>query len=451
MTCRFVPPYLLRQIAASSAGDAARSRETLAVDERVRSARIARVAGTPSAQPPLVATSEPAWRVHTADHGSGLPGTRVRDAGSPASGDLAVDEAAAGITATLALFHEVYRRSSYDARGAAVSLTVHYRRDYDNAFWDGTQLVFGDGDATVFERFTKPVDVLGHEFTHAVTEHTAALEYAGQPGALNESVSDVFAACLKQRLLGQDALEADWLVGQGIFVPGINARALRDMAAPGTAYDDPRLGKDPQGAQMSDYVETTDDNGGVHLNSGIPNRAFQLAATAIGGRSWEGAGAIWYAALTGGQVGARTDFAGFAAATVAAAGEHVEAVRDAWERVGVGVDTRSGSRAGAGGASEAGPEASPARRVRVRRTGGFAGRPADGEIDLDHDDPRCPEVSSLVERIDLADVPGGLPHPDMYVYAFDLCGSRATVPEQHLTDDLRRLADLLLLPPPPPG
>ena len=83
--------------------------------------------------------------------------------------------------------------------------TVHYQRDYDNAFWDGTQLVFGDGDGKVFDRFTKPVDVLGHELTHAVTEHTAGLVYEGQSGALNESVSDVFAACLKQRLLGQDA------------------------------------------------------------------------------------------------------------------------------------------------------------------------------------------------------------------------------------------------------
>ncbi|MCW2845090.1 MAG: Peptidase thermolysin, partial [Nocardioides sp.] len=390
------------------------------------------------------AAGGPAWTVHTAANGTDLPGRAVRSAGQPEAGDAAADEAATGISSTLALFEEVYARSSYDGKGAPVSLSVHYQRDYDNAFWDGTQLVFGDGDGTVFGRFTKPVDVLGHELTHAVTEHTAALEYAGQSGALNESVSDVFASCLKQRLLGQDAVEADWLIGEGIFVPGINARGLRDMAAPGTAYDDPALGKDPQAGDMAGYVDTTDDNGGVHLNSGIPNRAFQLAATAIGGSSWAGAGAIWYAALTGGEVTARTDFAGFAAATVAAAGSHADAVREAWATVGVTPSAATGG--GAPGAAEGGgPAPAPGRVVSVRRTGGFAGRSVDGLVDLDaEDDPRAPEVRSLLDRIDLRGVAGGNPHPDMYSYAFDLGGSRITVPEHHLTDDLRRLAQLVL-------
>ena len=433
-TCQFVPPYLLRQLAASRAEIADHCHTTLAIDERMRTARLA----PPAAPRAMLAPAGPAWTVHTADHGSALPGTPVRSAGEPDSGDAAVDEAVTGIAGSLALFSEVYGRASFDGRGAPVSLTVHYERNYDNAFWDGTQLVFGDGDGRVFGRFTKPVDVLGHEFAHAVTEHTAALEYAGQPGALNESVSDVFASCLKQRLLGQTALEADWLIGEGIFVPGISARALRDMAAPGTAYDDPAIGRDPQVGQMSDYVETTDDNGGVHLNSGIPNRAFQLAATAIGGSSWEGAGAIWYAALTGGQVIARTDFAGFAAATVAAAGPHVDAVREAWERVGVTPEVSGPAAPAVPGPGAAGT------RVAVRRTGGFAGITAAGAVDLADDDPRGGQVRQLVDRVDLATVRRGLPHPDHFVYDFDLCGRLVTVPEQHLTDELRRLAQLLL-------
>jgi hypothetical protein len=408
MSCRFVPPYLLRRIAPAS----------LVVDERLRAGRLRPVGGRTM----VLAAGGPAWTVHTAANGTDLPGRAVRSAGQPEAGDAAADEAATGISGTLALFEEVYARSSYDGKGAPVSLTVHYGRDYDNAFWDGTQLVFGDGDGTVFGRFTRPVDVLGHEFTHAVTEHTAGLRYQGQPGALNESVSDVFAACLKQRLLGQTAADADWLIGEGIFVAGIHARALRDMAAPGTAYDDPALGADPQAAQMSDYVDTDDDNGGVHINSGIPNRAFQLAATAVGGSSWEGAGRIWYAALTGGDVGPDTDFAGFAAATVAVAGSHADAVRESWSTVGV----------------------TPGRRVTVRRTGGFAGLRASGELDLDADDPRVPEVASLVDRVDLTAVAGGSPQPDRYVYAFDLCGSRVTVPEQHLTGDLRRIVEIVL-------
>ncbi len=413
MTCRFVPPYLLRRVAPDS----------LLVDEQLRGAR-----ALPLTERRLLPAGGPAWTVHTADNSTTLPGRAVRSAGDPeagdAGGDAAVDEAAAGVTGALALFAEVYGRASYDGDGAPVSLTVHYGRDYDNAFWDGAQLVFGDGDGRVFGRFTAPVDVLGHELTHAVTEHTAGLRYQGQPGALNESVSDVFAACLKQRLLGQAAGEADWLIGAGIFLPGIHARALRDMAAPGTAYDDPALGRDPQVGHLRDYVDTADDNGGVHLNSGIPNRAFQLAATAIGGTTWDGAGRVWYDALTGGAVGADTDFAGFAAATVAAAGGHAEAVRAAWAEVGV---TPGGSR-----------------RVSVRRTGGFAGLRASGELDLDGDDPRVPEVAGLVDRVDLGAVPAGDPHPDRYVYALDLCGACATVPEQHLTPELRRLVDLVL-------
>ncbi|ABL83553.1 MULTISPECIES: protealysin inhibitor emfourin [unclassified Nocardioides] len=426
MSCRFVPPYLLRRVAP----------ESLLVDERLRSGRTVPAADRRSVLP----AGGAAWTVHTADHTTTLPGQVVRSAGDPEVGDAAVDEAASGITGALALFAEVYGRSSYDGAGAPVSLTVHYGRDYDNAFWDGTQLVFGDGDGRVFGRFTAPVDVLGHELTHAVTEHTAGLRYRDQPGALNESVSDVFAACLKQRLLGQTAAEADWLIGAGIFLPGIHARALRDMAAPGTAYDDPALGRDPQVGHLRDYVDTADDNGGVHLNSGIPNRAFQLAATAIGGSTWDGAGRVWYDALVGGAVGAGTDFAGFAAATVAAAGAHAEAVRGAWAEVGV---TPEGGVVPAG-AGSAGGSAGGSRRVSVRRTGGFAGLRAAGELDLDGDDPRAAEVADLVDRVDLGVVAPGDPQPDRYVYSFDLCGSCATVPEQHLTPDLARLVELLL-------
>jgi hypothetical protein len=424
----FVPPYLLRQIASARPEQAAALEEMLAHDDGVRLRRT------------LVASSlatGPAWEVHTARNGSELPGALVRGPGDPESGDPAVDEAAAGVAASLAMYAEVYGRDSYDDAGATVEATVHYEQDYDNAFWDGTQLVLGDGDGEIFDRFTKPVDVLAHELTHAVTERTAGLVYEGQSGALNESLSDVFASCLKQRLLGQDAVEGDWLIGQGLFLPGVQARGLRDMAHPGTAYDDPVLGRDPQPDHMDGYVETTDDDGGVHLNSGIPNRAFQLAAVAIGGSAAEGAGGIWYAALTG-QLPARADFATFAAATVAVAGDHADAVAEAWATVGVA------PRAGTAGPGQPPPAAEGARRVRVRRTGGFAGLVADAEVDLEADDHRAPELAELVDRIDLREVAGGRPQPDRYVFTFDLCGDRATVPEQHLTDDLRRVADLVL-------
>ncbi|MDP3891692.1 protealysin inhibitor emfourin, partial [Nocardioides sp.] len=383
-------------------------------------------------------TAPAAWTIHTADNTSSLPGRPVRSAGESPVGDAAVDEAAYGVEGSLALFAEVYGRRSYDDAGAPVVATVHYGRSYDNAFWDGRQLVFGDGDGEIFGRFTRPVDVLAHEFTHAVTQHSANLAYQGQSGALNESMSDVFAACLKQRLLGQSATEGDWLIGEELFVPGVSARALRDMRHPGTAYDDPRLGKDPQPAHLDDLVVTTDDNGGVHINSGIPNRAFHLAAVALGGSAARGAGRIWYAALTGGRVGPRTDFAGFAAATVEAAGGDAAAVRDAWAQVGV-VPSEAGRVQPAGGAASA-----PDELVEVRRSGGFTGRTTAGVVDLSGDDPRAAEVRSLVARIDLRALADGTPKPDMFVYSFRVRGACATVPEQQLTDELRRLVDLVL-------
>src|SRR6476620_492017 len=359
--CQIVPPYLLEHIASAHPDpDACASgSRTLEIDAELRARRTTAVA-VPTASP-----GDKPFAVYTASNGSTLPGRKVRAAGAAATGDPAVDEAHDGVQASLALFKEVFGRDSYDGRGAAVVATVHYQRDYDNAFWDGDQLVFGDGDGKVFDRFTKPVDVLGHELSHAVTQFSANLTYQGQSGALNESISDVFGSCLKQRLLGQTADQADWLIGEGIFLPSVQGRALRSMAEPGTAYDDPTLGKDPQVATMADYVDTQDDNGGVHTNSGIPNKAFHLAATGIGGTSWDGAGTIWYAALTSG-ISADTDFAAFATATVTAAEavspEAAEVVRSAWEQVGV-----TGAAGSSGGAT------TPATgRVAVTRTGGFA-------------------------------------------------------------------------------
>ena len=133
--------------------------------------------------------------------------------------------------------------------------TVHYGVDYDNAFWDGSQMVYGDGDQQLFKTFTGPLDVTGHELTHGVTQYSGGLDYKGQSGALNESMSDVFGSLVKQYHLGQTADQADWLIGQGMFTDAVHGVALRSMKAPGTAYDDPTLGKDPQPGQMADYVD----------------------------------------------------------------------------------------------------------------------------------------------------------------------------------------------------
>jgi Zn-dependent metalloprotease len=345
-----LPPYILSRIAEHGPPELrAAAMRGLLVDPTIRMVRAATAGPVLGALARLrtaagvVPAPAPLRTIRDAGGQPQAPGaTVVRREGDAASGDPAADEAYDGLGATFALFWEAFGRNSIDDAGLPLDATVHYDRDYDNAFWDGTQMVFGDGDGQLFNRFTIALDVIGHELTHGVTEKEAGLAYYGQSGALNESISDVFGSLVKQHLLGQDADQADWLIGAGLLTPAVQGTALRSMKAPGTAYDDPVLGKDPQPADMAGFVRTNQDNGGVHINSGIPNRAFQLAATAIGGKAWERAGQIWYDALLDPATRANTDFAGFAQITrdvaarrYGAGGAEATAVADAWATVGV--------------------------------------------------------------------------------------------------------------------
>jgi Zn-dependent metalloprotease len=281
--------------------------------------------------------------IYDAKNGSSLPGTVVRNEGDPDSSDVAVNEAYNGSGVTYDLYKNVYGRNSIDANGMRIDSTVHYRKGYDNAFWDGQQMVYGDGDGTLFNRFTIAIDVIGHELTHGVTQYEAKLIYSQQPGALNESMSDVFGSLVKQYSLNQAAADADWLIGQGLLASGVNGIALRSMKAPGTAYDDPVLGKDPQPGHMKDYVNTSSDNGGVHINSGIPNHAFYVVATELGGYAWEKAGNIWYVTLRD-KLGSNSNFQNCADLTFATAADlygagSIEqmAVKTGWAEVGITV------------------------------------------------------------------------------------------------------------------
>ncbi|MCS5498796.1 M4 family metallopeptidase [Cnuibacter physcomitrellae] len=352
MRRHIVPPYLLARLAR--ADDTGLDRAVVAArralaelpplhEERRRSTLVAPPRGQETAT-----AAGPRRTIADARGTERLPGTVVRREGDPATGDVAVDEAYEGLGATHAFLLDAFGRASIDGEGLPLDATVHYGDDYDNAFWDGSRMVFGDGDGEVFGRFTASLSVIGHELAHGVTQFTSGLVYQGQAGALNESFSDVIGAMVEQHALGQTSSEASWLIGEGLFTPAVEGRALRSMLAPGTAYDDDVLGRDPQPADMAHYVETADDNGGVHLNSGIPNRAFALAAVELGGPSWETAGAVWYDTATRGGLPATAGFDDFAAATVRAAaarfgsGSAVErAVRGSWEKVGVGVDERS--------------------------------------------------------------------------------------------------------------
>ena len=342
-----VPPYILDAIARrGDAVERARALETLLQTERLRGHRDAYGGVCPT-----VPAGEERRTVYDEAGSSVLPGRLVRGEAGRASKDPAVNEAYDGAGATYEFYEKVFCRSSIDGKGMRLDSSVHYGRDFDNAFWNGTQMVYGDGDGRIFNRFTVALDVIGHELTHGVTGMEANFDYESQPGALNESFSDVFGSLVKQWNRRETVDQADWLIGAGLFTPKVRGRGIRSMLYPGTAYDDPVLGKDPQPATMKDYYDGYDDNGGVHVNSGIPNRAFALAAVAIGGHAWEKAGAIWYTALTE-RLRHTSDFNDAAATTIAVAAEmfgssgaEEKAVREAWKAVGVSSARRAAAAA----------------------------------------------------------------------------------------------------------
>lgn len=335
--CCIVPPHMLREIAINGNPDQRTwAFQTLSLSEQFRGRRLA-IGGLQLATP----AGEKRRTIFDAKNDTDLPGTLVRGEGDPPTDDPAVNEAYDGSGATYDLYYEIFERNSIDDRGLRLDSTVHYSENYDNAFWDGNQMVYGDGDGEIFERFTKALDVIGHELTHGVTQYEAALIYWGEPGALNESMSDVFGSLVKQRVLNQTAEEADWIIGEGLFTPNVNGVGIRSMKAPGTAYDDPVLGKDPQPAHYKNRYRGNQDNGGVHINSGIPNHAFYIAATEIGGYAWEKAGQIWYIALIN-RLRQRSNFKRAANLTIEIAGnlygegsKEQNAVRKGWQTVGV--------------------------------------------------------------------------------------------------------------------
>jgi Zn-dependent metalloprotease len=284
--------------------------------------------------------------IYDAQNRSSRPGVLVRKEISPEHSDLDVNNVYDRLGSTYNLFKDIYSRDSLDGKGLPLIATVNYRTGYSNAFWNGTQMVFGDGDAKLFKDFTG-ITIVAHELTHGIVQYSGGLDYKNQSGALNESCADIFGALTDQYQKKQEAKDASWLVGEGLFGPSVNGVSLRSMIEPGNAYNDSVLGKDPQPYHMRGYVRTTSDNGGVHINSGIPNHAFYLLSMLLGGNAWEKAGAIWYDTLqknTNRSIG----FRAWAVMTVASAvslfgsGSREERlVKHAWRLVGLSVD-RSG-------------------------------------------------------------------------------------------------------------
>jgi Zn-dependent metalloprotease len=324
-----------------------KARNALTSSARLRAERAVVATITDLAKP--VAAQGKHRNVFNANNGTSLPGTMARSEGDPPTGDSAVDEAYDRSGATYDLFEQVFQRNSIDGNGMVLDSTVHYQVGYDNAFWNGRQIVYGDGDEDlpeaqrIFNRFTIALDIIGHELAHGVTQFEANLVYRDQPGALNEHFSAVFGSLVKQRLRNQTAAEADWIIGEGLFTPNVNGVGIRSMKAPGTAYDDPVLGRDPQPRHMSNYQDVAYDNGGVHINSGIPNHAFYATAMEMGGYAWEKAGQIWYLTLRD-RLNASSVFQEAAQQTYLVAGSlygngspEQLAVRNGWSAVGIQV------------------------------------------------------------------------------------------------------------------
>ena len=336
-----LPPYVLDRLAESDDVNVRKH----AISAIARSATL-RATRTTLAQMPMMAAIPAADRkkerlVYDMKHQGAtfLPGTLVRRERDPRSTDPAVNEAYDHSGSTYDFYKRLFGRNSLDDRGMSLISSVHISRNYNNAFWNGEQMAYGDGDGAVVTRFTRSLDVVGHELTHGVVTHTCNLEYRNEPGALNEHFADVFGVLVKQWKKKQTAAKADWLVGAEIMGPATSARSLRTFTAAKAYENDVYLGTDPQPKHLSGKYTGSADGGGVHINSGIPNHAFFLVATTLGGHAWEKAGAIWYQSML-----ALTQTSQFAdmvsttlekAATMYGVGSAAEnAVAKAWKTVG---------------------------------------------------------------------------------------------------------------------
>lgn len=267
---RFVPPYVLETLAETNP----HARETLAMDAATRVRRQFRT-------PP----GDGGARVVIWDS-RGTYQTRLTEAGAD---DPATEDSRRAAAFARDWIQRSLGRNGYDSRNSSIHVNIHYGTDYQNAFWDGDELVLGDGDGSMFVSFAGSPDVIAHEIAHGLVQHAAGLSYRDQPGALNEHFADVFGSAIEQALTGDSAETADWLVGDEITGPDWRGRALRSMAYPGTAY-----AGDPQPAHMDDLYTGSADNGGVHINSGIPNRVFHAVAMRVGTQD---AARLWYVVL----------------------------------------------------------------------------------------------------------------------------------------------------------
>jgi len=254
--------------------------------------------------------------------------------------ELGAPRAARRVAKNMAMVNEFYgsifARNSIDNNGMGLISSIRYGRNYCNAFWSGTQMIFGEGDGEIFLDFAGSEDVLAHEFAHAVTQYTIGLGFWGEAGAINESISDIFSAVYRQWQKRQTCEQADWMIGSDIVGPTARQRGFHCLRNLSRALPTNCISEQPK--HYSDY----DERGDPHINGGIPSFAFYHAAMLIGGNTWDQIAPVWYNALTTSQRRPNMNFREFAYLTITRAAalfpaikRVAKAVEQGWKEVGV--------------------------------------------------------------------------------------------------------------------
>lgn len=297
-TCFIVPREVLTRFARDKDLSAELRRaflDTAQISHEIRDLRsqAAKMTSTALAHAGVLVELAPAPLVTVYDckHTFTLPGTPVPNPGS--SADPTAKRNFGETTNVAKFYKDVFNRNSIDDHGMTMMSSIHYGSKFNNAMWNGSQMIYGDGDGSIFIDFTNGDDVVGHELTHGVTQHSLQLNYADEAGGLNESMSDCFGSMFRQWEKKQDVKSADWLIGHDIMGPTAKARGftcLRDMANPAAKHC-----LAPQPTHYSQITPGMDP----HYSSGPPNLAFSTACNALGGKSWEKIGQVWYHSLTG--------------------------------------------------------------------------------------------------------------------------------------------------------
>jgi Zn-dependent metalloprotease len=289
-----------------------------------------------------------------------VPSNQVGTEGNPPT-DMVAKIAYDNTGVTYDCYQTLFARDSYDAAGHELVSYVHITQGggaLNNAFWDGEEMVYGDGDGVQFGEFPRALDVTAHELTHAVTEYSAGLVYQVESGALNEASSDILGATCETFKAGGTVSANTWLIGEDVLTPGTPGDAFRYMDNPtedAPLYNNQISSTDyyPERLKLSagEQPGGNNDQGYVHFNSGIANLAFYLMSEGgkhprnktpyqVVGVGLDKASKIWYRALNN-YMTANTTFAQARTATEMAAndlypGPTKQAISMAWATVGVG-------------------------------------------------------------------------------------------------------------------